>query len=393
MDKISFFSLLDKYLSGKATPSESRLLEEYYRRLESQGMAELSAEEEQFVKEKMYRVIAGEIRRPVVRSIYHWRKIAVAASIILTIGIGSYFIFFNTPRQASSDNQPVTEIKDLPPGRDAAVLTLANGEKIILDSAKGTITTSYGIQVINLDGLLSYEGDGSTSLSIAYNTITTARGNQYQLQLEDGTKVWLNAASSLRYPVAFSGNSRGVELTGEGYFEVAASPNPSAGGGKRPFRVITDKQVVEVLGTHFNINSYNDEDAVRTTLLEGKVKVGLPSPKGEFIILQPGQQSVLRQAPATAGRQDDITIQTGVDIEKIMAWKNGWFEFDQLDLATIMRQVSRWYDVDIVYESKLTNEQFGGRLSKNVPLSVVIEMMKASGVECKLDGKKLIVRP
>lgn len=385
MDKNTFFGLLDRYQDGKATAAEVRLLEEYYRRLEAGGLlTELSPDEELVIKERMFRIIAAGMKGPVVRRIFSWKKIAVAASVILAIGIGTYFTFFNTFRQAQGDKQPITsnEIKDLPPGRDAAMLTLADGRKILLDSTTGTITDANGIQIINAKGLLSYQGDASASLSMTYNTITTARGNQYQLQLEDGTKVWLNSASSLRYPVAFMGNDRQVELTGEGYFEVAHNP-------AKPFKVKTDNQIVEVLGTHFNINSYSDEDAVRTTLLEGSVKVAFPNPSAggalEEVFLKPGQQAVLIGGTLRQAQ--------GVDLEKIMAWKNGWFEFDQLDLGAIMRQVSRWYDVDIEFEGKLTTEKFGGRISKNLPLSAVIEMMKANGVDCKLNGKTLSVKP
>lgn len=376
MDKNTFFGLLDSYLAGTASPAETKLLEEYYRRLEAGGLTGLSADEEQKLKERMYQVISSEIGRPVVRSIFNWRKIAVAASILLSIGIGSYFTFFAPRPPKGGVPVAVNQAKDIAPGRDAAMLTLADGRKIILDSTTGTITDANGIQIINVKGLLTYQGDASSG-EVVYNTITTARGNQYQLQLEDGTKVWLNSASSLRYPVAFRGDNREVELTGEGYFEVTHNPS-------MPFKVRTDKQMVEVLGTHFNINSYGDEDAVRTTLLEGSVRIQSGVGSRESGVIKPGQQSVLNEK---------LTINNNADIEKIMAWKNGWFEFDQLDLGAIMRQVSRWYDVDIAYEGKLTNEKFGGRISKNLPLSAVMEMMKANGVECKLNGKTLNVKP
>ncbi|MBL7750871.1 MAG: FecR domain-containing protein [Chitinophagaceae bacterium] len=301
-----------------------------------------------------------------------------AAAAILVLGISSYFLILN--KQVTSIRNPIANNlpKDLPPGREAATLTLNDGRQILLDSTTGTITDANGIQIINVDGLLSYQGEATGDQVVLYNTITTARGNQYQLQLEDGSKVWLNSASSLRYPVAFKGNDREVELTGEGYFEVAHNPTMS-------FKVKTHKQVVEVLGTHFNINSYNDENAVRTTLFEGSVRVQSGVGNQESVVIKPGQQSIL-----TSDQQ--LITSNKVDLEKIIAWKNGWFEFDQVDIGTIMRQVSRWYDVDIEIKGKGSKEKFGGRLSRNLPLSAVIEMMKVNGVECELDGKSLVVR-
>ena len=380
MDKITFFSLLDKYLDGRCNTTEVKLLEEYYRRLEADGLTSLSADEEQVVKQKMYRVIEERMHESPVRRLWNWRQVAVAASILIAVGIGSYFIFFN--KSSEPGQQHGSELaegsKDLPPGRDAAILSMADGRQILLDSASGTITNENGVAVVNLKGTLSYQQQGTVDGQPVYNTVTTARGNQYQLVLADGSRVWLNAASSLRFPTSFTGESREVELSGEGYFEIAHNPS-------KPFRVKTDKQVVEVLGTHFNINSYGDEAAVRTTLLEGSVRVsriGLQDSK----LLKPGEQAVLIN-------NSTISIDQSPDLDKVMAWKNGWFEFDQLDLEAIMRQVSRWYDVDISYNSKPTDEKFGGRLSKGLPLSAVIEMMKANGVECSLNGKTLVVMP
>jgi ferric-dicitrate binding protein FerR (iron transport regulator) len=266
-------------------------------------------------------------------------------------------------------------VEDLPPGRDAAILTLADGKIVNLEKAPGNIVNSNGMQIINTNGLLQYQGKTSDH-RLVYNTLSTARGNQYQLQLEDGTKVWLNSASTLRFPVAFKGAERKVELSGEAYFEVAHNP-------AKPFKVVMDKQVIEVLGTHFNVNGYKDEAVVRTTLLEGSLRTSIAN--GESSLIKPGEQSVLRDA--------HLTINHSPDVEKVMAWKNGWFEFDQMDLDAIMRQVSRWYDVDIEYEGNLPNEKYGGRIRKSLPLSAVIDMMKMNGVECSLNGKILRVLP
>lgn len=381
MEKNRFLALIDKYLEGRASAAESRVLEEYYQRLEAGDMTALSEEEEQAIKQRIYQAIDREIQGPVIRRLFSWRRVAVAASIVLSIGIGAYFLFFNQSKQVPPDRESVAGqvIKDIPPGHDAAVLQLADGTQILLDSTTGNITHNGGIQIINLKGLLTYSSSKEKGNGEAvYNTITTARGNQYQLQLEDGTRIWLNSSTSLRYPVVFSAAERVVELDGEGYFEVAHRPS-------QPFKVKTKKQVVEVLGTHFNINSYPDEEAIKTTLLEGSVRVQSVAADRQAVTIKPGQQSVFLS--------DELSVSKNIDIEKVMAWKNGWFEFDQADLGSIMRQVSRWYDVDIEFQGKLTNEKFGGRLSKQLPLSAVIEMMKANGVACTLKGKVLMVKP
>jgi ferric-dicitrate binding protein FerR (iron transport regulator) len=199
----------------------------------------------------------------------------------------------------------------------------------------------------------------------------------------------LNSASSLRYPTSFTGDKREVELDGEGYFEVATLRLRS--GQKMPFHVKTKTQDIEVLGTHFNVNAYNDEVATKTTLLEGSVKVrqwsmvnGQMKTENEAL-LKPGQQAVLSRA------HSPFTIDHSPDIDQVMAWKNGWFEFDNTDIKTIMRQISRWYDVDIRYETKTDNQTYGGRISRNINLSNILKMLELYGVHCKLEGKTLTV--
>jgi ferric-dicitrate binding protein FerR (iron transport regulator) len=218
--------------------------------------------------------------------------------------------------------------------------------------------------------------------AVVYNTVSTARGNQYQLILADGSKVWLNSASSLRFPTSFTGNSREVELDGEGYFEIAKDAS-------KPFHVKTRTQDIEVLGTHFNVNAYTDEEAVKTTLLEGKVKIvngqwSMVNGAKQAVELKPGEQAV-----QTA--HSPFTIHHSPDIDQVMSWKNGWFEFEESDIKTIMRQISRWYDVDIRYEIKTDSEKYGGRISRNLHLSNILKMLENYGVHFKLEGKKLTV--
>jgi ferric-dicitrate binding protein FerR (iron transport regulator) len=317
---------------------------------------------------------------------------AAAAAVLLTlIGAASYLFLFRKPVTAPAHAETAkVKPRDVPPGRDAALLTLADGRTIVLDSASGTITQQGGATVINLNGQVSYANETKDKpTTVVYNTISTARGNQYQLILADGSKVWLNSASSLRFPTSFTGDRREVELDGEGYFEIATLRLRS--GQKMPFHVKTKTQDVEVLCTHFNVNAYNDEGSTKTTLLEGAVKVRQWSmvngqlKTGNEAMLKPGEQAVL------SGAHSPFTIDHSPDIDQVMAWKNGWFEFDDTDIRAIMRQISRWYDVDIRYETKTGNETYGGRISRNINLSNILKMLELYGVHFKLEGKTLTV--
>jgi transmembrane sensor len=397
MDKQSFFSILDKYQDGTASAAEKALIEEYYRRMEKAGKTELTADEEAEIRRTMYNQIAAGFDEPgakVVPLKRSYSKVAAAAVILTMIGAGSYLFLFKKPvTEPAHAETAKTKPRDLPPGRDAAVLTLGDGHTIILDSASGTISQQGGATVINLNGKVSYANTAKDKpAAVVYNTISTARGNQYQLILADGSKVWLNSASSLRFPTSFTGDRREVELDGEGYFEVATLRLRS--GEKMPFHVKTKTQDIEVLGTHFNVNAYNDEATTRTTLLEGQVKVSAfakasadKSAKAAelSVVLKPGEQSVL------SGANSPFTINYSPDIDQVMAWKNGWFEFDNTDIKTIMRQISRWYDVDIRYETKTDNQTYGGRISRNINLSNILKMLELYGVHCKLEGKTLTV--
>lgn len=399
MEKQLFFSLLDKYQAGTASTAEKALIEEYYRRLEMAGTTELSIEEETELKEAMYKQIAVSLEEREAKVIpitkrKNYNIVAAAAAIVALLGAGGYFWLFKQPaRPLPQASVAANKPQDLPPGRDAATLTLADGRTIILDSASGTISKQGGATVINIQGQVSYAtsspSTGGNPIAIGsgeaavYNTVTTARGNQYQLILADGSKVWLNSASSLRFPTSFTGNRREVELDGEGYFEVAKDAS-------KPFHVKTRTQDIEVLGTHFNVNAYNDEESTMTTLLEGKVKVvnGQSSmvngQKQTTVILKPGEQAALTG-------NSPFTIDHSPDLDKVMAWKNGWFEFDNTDIKVMMRQISRWYDVDIRYELKTSNETYGGRISRNLNLSNILKMLESYGLHFKLEGKTLTV--
>jgi ferric-dicitrate binding protein FerR (iron transport regulator) len=303
------------------------------------------------------------------------RTIVAVAAILLVVVTTIFFLFQGNQQQPVQFAQKDTVV-DVAPGGDKAILTLADGTKIALDTASnGSLAHQGGIKVIKLGGLLSYDAEGG-STEVLYNTITTPRGGQYQLELADGSKVWLNAASSLRYPTAFVGKERTVELTGEGYFEIAHH-------AAKPFRVKVKEMEVTVLGTHFNINSYEDEPQAKTTLLEGRVQV---KKTDKYIYLNPGQQAAISEGSPS------IRVINDVDVEEVVAWKNGLIQFSGADLGKVMRNISRWYNVETGY----TNEQaahLSGKVSRNLNLSQVIKVLEESGIEIRTEGKKIIATP
>ncbi len=321
---------------------------------------------------------------PVVPMVSAKRKLrwtiryAAAVIILCMLSVSAYFLF--KPRQEDQISKTASihkEKNDVSPGRNTAMLTLANGTTINLDSAaNGALTTQGNAKILNLNGLLSYNTVGNKSSEVVYNTISTPRGGQYQLMLADGSKVWLNAASSLRFPASFVGKERKVELLGEAYFEVAKN-------AAMPFKVKVHGMEVEVLGTHFNINSYDNESMVRTTLLEGSIKINKDDKSS---LLKPGQQAQMNEA-------GEIKIISNVDVEEAIAWKEGKFQFDKADIHAIMRQLARWYDVEVEYKGNVSSH-FGGTISRDVNLSQVLNMLHLTGeVNFKIEGKKVVVMP
>lgn len=305
-----------------------------------------------------------------------WPGIAVAATVLIALSIGFYF-YTNT---RDKDLKTLIEVKlgmDVEPGGNKATLTLADGSQISLtDAGNGELAKQSGVKITkNADGQLVYSIVESGLKELGYNTISTPRGGVYQVNLPDGTRVWLNAASSIKFPTTFAHLSqRKVELQGEAYFEVAKNK-------KLPFIVHTEEQQVEVLGTHFNINSYDDESEVKTTLLEGSVKVSA----GNVMFLKPGQQATL--SDHSAGK-----IKIGpADIDQVMAWKNGFFHFEKENLHSVLRQISRWYDIDLVYKANRLDDEFMGDIPRNVKLSEVLKILEFEGTHFKIEGRKLIV--
>jgi ferric-dicitrate binding protein FerR (iron transport regulator) len=268
---------------------------------------------------------------------------------------------------------------DVAPGSDKAMLTLADGTKVALDeTADGLVREFKGVKIIKQGDKVIYEfaNNPDANAPIAYNTISTPRGGEYQLVLPDGTRVWLNAASSLRFPTAFASSERAVELEGEGYFEVAKRKN-------QPFKVVANNTTVEVLGTHFNLKAYKNEGSSQTSLLEGSVKVGNGTTK---TIIKPGEQAVVGAS---------ATIETlQADMEQVVAWKEGYFQFNEEDFTSVVAQLERWYDVDFNYPASLANKKFAGAIPRNSNLSQVLEMLELSGsITFKMEERRIMAIP
>lgn len=328
-----------------------------------------------------------ETQKPSIIPLYKrtWYRVAVAASFLLVLSVVGYFIFNNSaPKKIAKIEQKQQHYNnDVAPGGNKAILTLANGTQIVLDSAaNGALTQQGNTKIIKLgNGQLTYNSLNKKPGEVLFNTVSTPKGGQYQIILVDGSKVWLNAASSLRFPTSFTGKERKVELSGEGYFEVAKN-------AAMPFRVTVKDMQVEVLGTHFNVNAYNDESAIKTTLLEGSVKV-----KSDRIA-----NSISRSALLNPGEQAEFTkehifkINSHPNLEEVVAWKEGNFEFNKTSITEIMLQISRWYDLKVDYEGSIPANRFSGKISRDVNLSQVMEMIQYTGIEMKIKNKKITIK-
>jgi transmembrane sensor len=305
----------------------------------------------------------------------------VAAGILLFAGCFKYYYIYShkSVKPLLLSHQKPKLKNDVSPGGNKAILILSNGTKIDLNNVKNGILGSQGQTVLkkDKDGQLTYHATSTITKdsSSIYNTITIPKGGRFQLVLSDGSKVWLNSASSITFPAAFSKNERKVTITGEVYFEVAKNK-------QLPFRVIAGKQTVEVLGTHFNINAYPDESSIKTTLFEGSVKISVDT---KSAILKPEQQSSILN-----GKESRISIIT-VDTDDVLAWKNGNFQFEKAEIPLIMREAARWYDVDIKYEGEVPQRRFTGSISRNVNLSELLRILKYTGINFKIEGKTIIV--
>jgi transmembrane sensor len=313
------------------------------------------------------------------------RWMAAAAVVLLLLGGAALYIFTRPNPTAAIAKIPLKSTDSIHPGSNRAVLTLAGGQQIALDDAHNGVLGQQGkTQVIKLDsGRLAYnsgagergigaDGKGAGAAAPLYNTIATPRGGQYQVTLPDGTKVWLNAESSLRFPTAFTEKERAVELTGEAYFEVAPNKN-------KPFLVKTGQSNTRVLGTSFNIMAYKDEGPVKTTLLEGAVKI---DEDGHSALLQPGEQGIFNGGSISTKM---------VNTRAVVAWKDGYYFFDRTPVETVMRQIARWYNVDIVYKGAVPKDEIVGRIPRTAYVSDVLHIMELIGIHFKIEGRTIVV--
>lgn len=324
-----------------------------------------------------------------IRTIPFYRKAGwrVAAAVAVLLTVAGFYLLIDRKDTTPPPVVQSTTPADIGPGREGAILELADGSKLVLDSlGNGMVATQEGSSIVLNNGELQYKSASAVS-EVVYNTVSTPKGRQFRLQLADGTKVWLNAASSLRYPAVFAGSERLVEVTGEVYFEVAKQIDES--GKRKPFRVkINDQTQVEVLGTHFNINSYADEASINTTLLEGSVRILNGQ---QNTLLQPGQQA---QISSNHTGSPAIRVVNDVSLGKVMAWKDGLFDFQDASLEEVMRQLERWYDLEIVYEKGIPKLEFVGKMGRDLSLANVLRGLEMSNVHFRIEGdRRLVVFP
>lgn len=389
--------LLKKYHAGTCTEEERLIVEDWYLQWQKDAPG-LEGQEQQSVKEHVWNRIMKQHKKR-----YMLRLIGAAASVAFFFFFAAVFLHVGSDGPGLQTKEsllvadPSTRVQDVKPGGNKAMLMLSDGRTVVLDEmADGAITQIAGMTITKTaNGQLIYEMDAAQSVADAtgyipkFNQITTPRGGQYQIILPDGTNVWLNSASSLKYPVRFDEAERRVELTGEAYFEVNTKTSPS--GDKIPFFVEAGAQTIEVLGTQFNINSYTDEAVVKTTLLEGSVRISLNTSvkqritsekAAQDVILRPNQQAILN------GNAIDVVK---VKAAESIAWKEGYFSFNGADLATVMRQLARWYDVEVVYEGAIPAGTYSGKVYRNMTLSKVLEILTYAEVKFRISGKQLII--
>jgi transmembrane sensor len=381
-NKKALKEIISRYLAGTASREEKKFIELYFDYTEKKAAESVDSSGENFpeIKERIFDRIDSSIKegeRDVV--VMHPRKTRWwwAAAAVLIFGTGGYFYFNRIGK-----NNLLTETNQLAkndiaaPKNNRATITLSNGQKVFLDSAaNGTLARQGNVQIKKSgDGIIAYNGNGQPKSELLYNTLNNPRGsNVIDITLSDGTQVWLNAESSIKYPVAFAGNKREVEITGEAYFEVSHNE-------KMPFVVKKDETEVQVLGTHFNVNAYDDESSINITLLQGSVKV---SKGNNTALLHPGEQAQVSSL---------IVINKAIDTAAVMSWKNGRFAFSNADIKTIMRQLSRWYDVDVSYEGEIP-DTYTVTVPRDVPVSQLFHYIQLSGgVHFEIDGKKIIVK-
>lgn len=387
MDKKEFLQLIDRYLAGKASLDEEQLLLNFFDSFQSDmEWDEKLLGARQALEDKMLKRLQDAIATPAVERRHKIISLAsikyiAAAVIILACGMVVYNTLNKPVKQPFAANKQPNVKQDVDPGTNKAILTLSNGSKFVLDHVKNGVLLKNGHISIKKakDGQLIYSVNKTkqddAAPTITYNTVSTPIGGQYQVILPDGTQVWLDAASSLKFPTVFKGNERTVDLTGEAYFEVTKN-------AAMPFIVKVDDMQVRVLGTHFNIMAYTNEADIRTTLLEGSIQLTSGQKSN---VLKPGQQGVVNKS-------GNIEV-LDVDAEQAIAWKNGYFEFNRSSIQEIMNQLSRWYDTKVTYEGQIPDDEFVGKIQRNVKLSQVLHILELSNVHFRIENKNIIVTP
>jgi len=366
--------LLDKYVQGTATVDERARLEQWYHR--EQEKQHLSEDEADFLflKDIIWKrtLTRAGLRRRYPKARHLWIRLGAAAAILLCLSVSLYFFVIN------SDQRTEVASSEIVPGTNRATLTLADGRTISLsESQTGIVIGDRNIKYADGSplGLSPGELNNGVLAEIEELVLTTPKGGTYQVTLSDGSRVWLNAASTIRYPSRFVGNKRAVEISGEAYFAVKSDKT-------RPFKVTSDGQTVEVLGTEFNISAYNGNAETRTTLVEGSVRVAPTSDPSSEVTILPGEQSVIR------GAQIDVAE---VEPEQYIAWKSGKFFFKNTSFQDMIAEVARWYDIEVVYEDKVPATTFSGDMKRSVSLMTVLDMLKISNIPFRIEGKKLII--
>lgn len=367
-------TLIRKYAEGTATEQESEIFEQWYHSLNREGRVNLSEISLEAAEQELMEALIKGTEPVTVHTIPYWRRAAAVAAVLLAL-LGGYFIYTNQTKTSSPSAGVAANIV---PGKNTATLTLPDGKVIQLSESKtGVVIDAASLAYSDgsaVDGISEASGvKADTGVII---TASTPRGGTYQFILPDGSKVWLNAESQLQFRSVFKG-SRTVKLKGEAFFEVAGSHS-------QPFMVEGKEQTIKVLGTQFNVNNYHDEPSAKTTLLEGAVQVQLNS-SGQQVRLQSGQQSTASQAMLKA-----VSIDAS-EIEQAIAWKNGDFVFDA-DIKTIMKQIARWYNVDITYKGPVSREELVGKISRSKNLGQVLKVLESTNsVHFEIQGRNITV--
>ncbi|NII25846.1 FecR family protein [Pseudoflavitalea sp. X16] len=381
--------LILKHLRGTLTPEENNVLQEWKAASRENRRLFDTFEDEEALTQEMkdyfsFRKEAARRRKEVVvmdrRNTRHtWYKYAAAAVLLIAVSLIAFFLFRvnRAPSLTQTEKWDTAFNKAIQPGKNGAILTLGSGRQIVLDSvANGQLTGEGNATVSRKEGVISYQESNGPDKKVVYHTMSTPKGRQYKLLLSDGTAIWLNAASSVTYPTLFTGNTREISITGEVYLEVATDK-------QKPFIVqVPGMGKVEVLGTHFAINAYPDELQVKTTLLEGSVRLLVNDNK--TYLLQPGQQ-------ARCSNDKQVVIRNG-NTEEATAFVHGFFYFDKANIKAVMRQLEKWYDIQVSFAEPVSNRTFDGEIERNLTLPVVLNMLEKNGVRFRLEGNRVQVQ-